>query len=495
MKIFAAGIATETNTFCPFPTGMDDFTVQRNSDPSTAGAARSSFDLRAIWEKQANARAASLEFSLMAWAQPSGITLKSTYESLRDEMLRDLQRSMPVDVVLLMLHGAMVAHGYESCEEDILRRVRDIVGPGVVIGVELDLHCHLRDTLLTLADLIITYKEYPHVDVNERARELMDLAVDTQLGKIRPTMALFDCRMIGLYPTSRQPLRGLVDDMMAAERRPGVLSISFGHGFQFADLPGVGAKVLAITHLNEDLAQTVSREFGMRAYGLRKKIGFESLSRPLDEALQSAVKMSQGPVVVADQSDNVGCGGPGDSTFALRWLLDHGSPGAALAILYDPEVANLAAKAGPGAQLAVRLGGKLGPSSGDPVDLEVTVVAVRDEYMHKLPQKSGSSVSFRAGTVAALRCGGIDIVVSSERCQCVSPEIFTDLGIDPTLKQVLIPKSSQHFYGAFSPIARDVIYMSAPGAVAPDPRYIRYRRVSTSSMYPWSEDPLGAFSE
>jgi microcystin degradation protein MlrC len=490
MKIFAAGIATETNTFCPFPTGMSDFTIQRHGDRRGSGTVESSFDLREIWEHQAHARGASFEFSLMAWAQPSGITLKSTYESIRDEMLTDLQRSMPVDVVLLMLHGAMIAYGYESCEEDILYRVRQIVGPNVVVGVELDLHCHLRDSLLALANLIITYKEYPHVDVNERAHELLDLAVDTRLGRVRPTMALFDCRMMGLYPTSRPPLRQLVDDMMAAESRPGVLSISFGHGFQFADIPGAGAKVLAITDGREDLARSVAREFGMRVYRLRGQIGFESVSLPLGEALQRASTFDRGPVVVADQSDNVGCGAPGDATFALRWLLDHGAPSAALAIVYDPEVARLAAKAGQGAQLSVRLGGKLGPSSGEPIDLEVTVIAVREDYIHELPQRSGSAISFRAGTVASLRHAGIDIVVSSERCQCVSPQIFVDLEIDPTLMQILIPKSSQHFYGAFSPIARAVIYMSAPGAVAPDPRLLQYRRLLTDDMYPWAADPL-----
>jgi len=126
---------------------------------------------------------------------------------------------MPVDVVLLMLHGAMVAQGYDDCEEDMIRRVRDIVGPTTVIGVELDLHCHLSPSLIAPADVVIADKEYPHIDINDRARELFDLAVATKLGNVRPTMALFDCRMVGLYPTSRQPLRGFVDAMTEAETR------------------------------------------------------------------------------------------------------------------------------------------------------------------------------------------------------------------------------------------------------------------------------------
>jgi microcystin degradation protein MlrC len=426
----------------------------------------------------------------MAWAAPSGVTVKSAYESLRDEILSDLRTIMPVDVVLLMLHGAMVAQGYDDCEEDLIRRVRDIVGPTAVIGAELDLHCHLSSSMIAPADIVITYKEYPHVDMSDRARELFDLAVATKLGNIRPTMALFDCQMIGLYPTSREPLRGFVDAMTEAERREGVLSISFGHGFQFADVPHVGSKLLVVTDNDQVLADQVAREFGLRAYGLRQEIGFDLLSLPMEAALSKALGNDKNPVVVADQSDNPGGGAPGDATFALRWLLDHHAEDVAMAIFYDPEVVKIARKAGPGAELSVRLGGKMGPFSGDPVDMEVTVLSILDDYMHAFPQQSGEPWFYPAGDVVALRCGSIDIVVGSERCQCFCPAIFSDLGIDPKLKRLLVPKSTQHFYGAFAPIAAGLIYMAAPGAVAPNPKQITYRRLDTSRMYPWAEDPL-----
>jgi microcystin degradation protein MlrC len=94
------------------------------------------------------------------------------------------------------------------------------------------------------------------------------------------------------------------------------------------------------------------------------------------------------------------------------------------------------------------------------------------------------------GNAVALRCGSIDIIVSSERCQCYSPSVFSDFGIDPGLKRVLLAKSTQHFHGAFAPIAAEVIYMAGPGAVAPDPRQISYRRLDTTHLYPWIADPL-----
>lgn len=490
MKILAAGISTETNTFCPVPTSVEDFFVQRGGGALQGRVDYPHLDLSAIWGPQAKARGDTLVFSLMAFAQPSGIVVRSAYEALRDEILHDLRAAMPVDIVLLNLHGAMIASGYEDCEEDLIRRVRAITGPSTVIGVELDLHCHLSESKIAPADIVITYKEYPHVDINDRARELFDLAVETKCGRIRPTMALFDCRMIGMYPTSRQPLRGLVDAMGQVKSRDGVLSVSFGHGFQFADLPHVGAKVLAITNNNDTLARQVAREFGLRVYELRRELGFDSLSLPLHEALSRALTSHRTPVVVADQSDNPGGGAPGDATFALRWLLDHEAQDVAMGIFYDPEVVRIAKKAGTGAKLSVRLGGKMGPSSGAPVDIEVTVLSVVEDYVHVFPQQSGEPVLRRAGDVVALRSGSIDIVVSTKRCQCLSPSIFGDLGIRPNHKRVLIPKSTQHFHGAFAPMAGEVIYMAGPGAVAPDPRQIPYSRLDAAGMYPWLDDPL-----
>lgn len=490
MRIFAAGIATETNTFSPIPTALEDFRIQRGKAGMTESAVYSSFDLSRTWGQQARARGDEFVLSLMAWADPAGLTVRAAYEALREELLSDLQAAMPVDVVLLMLHGAMVAQGYEDCEEDLIRRVRAIVGPEAVIGAELDLHCHLSEAKIGAADLVITYKEYPHTDITERACELFELAVAARVRKIRPTMALFDCHMVGLYPTTRQPMRGFVDELQAAEKRSGVLSLSFGHGFQFADLPHMGAKVLAVTDGNPDLARRLAREYGLTVYGLREAIGCESFALPLDEALTWALASGKRPVIVADQADNPGGGAPGDATYALQWLLDHQVEEAGIALFYDPEVVRIARRAGKGAMLPVRLGGKLGPASGAPVDLDVTVLGIIEGYRQSFPQQSGATEWVQQGTVVALRSAGIDLIVTDGRSQCLSPNVFSDFGIDPKAKHLLVVKSVQHFYAAFAPIAGEILYMSAPGAVAPDPRRIRYRRLVTHRFYPWTEDPL-----
>ena len=139
---------------------------------------------------------------LIASAQPSGTTTRVAYETLRDELLDDLRAAMPVSMVVLGMHGAMVADGYDDCEGDILSRVREIVGPDVIVGAELDLHAHLSPTMVEKASILVLYKEYPHTDTLARAHELVDLCFAMQAGKIQPVAALVDCHMICLLYTS-----------------------------------------------------------------------------------------------------------------------------------------------------------------------------------------------------------------------------------------------------------------------------------------------------
>jgi len=491
MKIFSGCLVTETNTFSPIPTGLEDFIQIRTDDITTGTHNLNDIPPFDVWQSKARARGDDFIFSSFAYAQPAGLTTRLAYEHLRDELLNHLRDSGPVDIVLLFLHGAMMAQGYDDCEGDMLVRARKIVGPDVTIAVELDLHCHLTQQMIRSATLMNTFKEYPHVDVSARGKELFDMAIDAHMGNTKPTMALFDCKMVGMYPTTAPDMRGFVDTMMETETKKGVLSVSFGHGFPFGDIPDEGGKMLVVTDNDKPLAESIAKELGLQVFGLRHRIGFDSL--PMEEALSKAVTLAETntrPVVIADQSDNPGGGAPGDSTFALRWLLENKIQDAAIAIIYDPQTVKFAKTAGVGAELSVRLGGKTGPTSGDPLDLDVTVKAVALAYKHRFPQEQGKPALFPLGDTVAIHCSGIDIIVSSIRGQCFSPCIFDDLGIPVKEKKLLIIKSAQHFYGAFAPIASEVIYMAAPGAVPPIMQQVPYKRMTTADKYPWVDNPF-----
>ena len=493
LNIFVAELSTETNTFSPIPTGIEDFMILRAEDIDAGLGQLSDDAIFKCWEEKAYSRKDNLIFGLSASAQPAGITTQAAYETLRDELMDRLHNAGKIDIVLLSLHGAMVAQGYDDCEADLLERIRAMIGSEVTVAAVLDLHCHMTEAMLNAADLLLTYKEYPHVDVAARADELYSLAVATALGKYQPYMALFDCKMIGMYPTSTPVMRGFINLMRAYERKDEVLSVSFAHGFPYGDVPDTGGKILVMTNDDRCLAERLAEDLGRQVLAIRKYIGFKPLG--LEDALEQALtsylsgesKGKAKPVVIADQSDNPGGGAPSDATFALRWLLNHEISPVGLAIFFDPQVVKLAVAAGEGADLHIRLGGKLGPSSGNPIDIYVTVRKIRRSYWHEFPQQDSSSVLYSLGDAVSLEVNGICIIVSSERCQCYSPRIFKDFGVPIEKQKLLIVKSAQHFHAAFRKITNKVIYMAAPGAVPPIVQQINYLHMNTADKYPWAE--------
>jgi len=208
MKLFAALLGTETNTFSPVPTGLnawqDSCLVHRNE--SAAGA----MDLPGMLAASADRRGWQVSRGLLAFALPGGITPRRVYESLRDEIMADLENALPVDAVMLSLHGAMVADGYDDCEGDLLASVRTVLGPKIPIGALLDLHCHLSEAMLAHATILVGYKEYPHVDISARWQDLFEIVADTAESRTRPAMSVFDCRMLGFYHTTKEPMRSFV---------------------------------------------------------------------------------------------------------------------------------------------------------------------------------------------------------------------------------------------------------------------------------------------
>ncbi len=142
-----------------------------------------------------------------------------------------------------------------------------MVGPEAIIGVELDLHCHLTEAMLEGANIIITFKEYPHIDAGARGRELFRACVDAAVGQTRPVMAAHDCKMVNMFPTTSEPMAAFVAEMKAQEGREGVLSLSLAHGFPWGDVAESGVRMLAVVDGDVAGARSVAERFGARFPG------------------------------------------------------------------------------------------------------------------------------------------------------------------------------------------------------------------------------------
>lgn len=479
LRLFTATLGTETNTFSPLPTGMENFAEtmlwRPGEHPDFATEATGP-----LWVARERAAADGwiVHEGTCAFAQPAGPVARPVYEALRDEILEQLRASLPVDIVAFGLHGAMLAHGYPDCEADLLARAREIAGSRAAIGALLDPHCHLTAAKLAACDVLVLFKEYPHTDYVERARELLGLLERAVRGEIRPAMAAFDCRMIAGFPTTDEPMKSFVQRMHAVEAAPPILSVSLAHGFPGGDTPDTSARMLVVADGDAEAAARLARRLGEELYRQRGRL--RRRTPDMEESLRAALAAPAGPVVVAETSDNCGGGAAGDSTAVLAWLLGHGVTDVCLGPLWDPIAVRFCFEAGEGAELDLRVGGKCGIASGDPLDLRVRITRLAREGWQTY---HGARIPL--GAAAAIRVAGIDVVLCSQRQQALAVDLFTNLGIDPASRRLVVVKSAQHFRPSFEPLARQIVYLRhRAGGEQP------YRHIQRP-MWPLDDDPLG----
>ncbi|MDB5945413.1 MAG: MlrC, partial [Ramlibacter sp.] len=314
-------------------------------------------------------------------------------------------------------------------------------------------------------------KEYPHTDVLERGLELVDLCAGVVEKRIKPVAAVADCEMITLFHTSRNPARAFVDRIQSLEGKDGILSISITHGFPWGDVPEMGTKVLVYADGDQPKAQQLARQLADELIAMRDAL--TPASPGIDDALDEALAFAGGPVVISDGADNPGGGAASDSTFILRRMIERGITNAAVGPVWDPIAVRIAFDAGTGARLALRIGGKISPLSGDPLDLDVTVKSLNPN----LVQTGLSGTPTPMGDCALVEANGIDILLCTLRNQAIGTDLFTLAGCELAKKKIVVVKSSQHLYASFSKIARHVIYADAPGSVARDLNTLPYRKV------------------
>ena len=482
MRVFCASIATETNTFAPLRT---DFTEFQQSFYAPPGRHPETPTLCSAVFPALRRRARRGEIELIegtaTWAEPGGLVNARTWARLRDEVLQQLRDALPVDAVVLGLHGAMVADGCDDCEGELLEVVRGIAGPDAMIGASFDPHSHLTARRVANLDVLTAFKEFPHTDFVEAGEACAALTLRAAAGEIKPELSVFDIRMIDVLPTNLDPMRGFIDRIRAMEGRDGVLSISLIHGFMAADVADLGAKLVVVTDGRRAAGDALARTLGMEVFSFRGRACPAFLTP--EEALRRAADMKEGPVVIADVWDNPGGGVPGDSTILTRFALDRGLEGVAVGSIWDPMAVRLCHAAGKGARLPLRFGGKTSAVAGDPIDAEVEILeTVRDAV-----QSFGDSV-VPLGDAAAIRIAGVDVVLNSNRAQAFSPDLFSNLGIDPLAKKILIVKSTNHFFGAFAPIAAAVLYVAVQGPYPSDPRTNGYSKL-TRPIWPLCANP------
>ena len=474
MKVLTAEIAHETNTFSCRKTDEQAFRDCYLLSGAEALAARGKANTElAGFLKFGNSHGWQIEHTLSAAAGPAGKVTCQVFEFLCDPLISAV-RNNRYDGILLGLHGAMVTDFCDDGEGELLKRLRAIVGPEIPIAITLDLHANVSRQMCSLANIIVSYKTYPHIDMQETGFHAAEILHRTMAGEINPGTIRVARPMLEEVNGGRTDIGPMIDRIASArtyETGSDVFAVSINAGFASADIAEVGPTVL-VTCQGDFAAHTAFAEtIAEDVWTSRHDVLNDYLS--VEQAAEIAHKFdaSEGPLIIADYADNPGAGGYGDSTSLLKALLDAGVADACFGPMIDPEVVSVLHKGKPGDSFQIELGGKTDARfGGGPLRLDAELISTSNgEYVGDGPMIGGLRRSF--GPSAVVRVDGIEILIVTVCSQILDRQQFKAFGIDPENRAIVALRSMQHFRAAFEPIAGEIIVCDS-GALC-TPRYER----------------------
>jgi microcystin degradation protein MlrC len=484
-RVFAAGMKHESHSFCALPADLGRFRAgggyKRWGEIPKAFRGTST-EWGAILDL-ADRHGWILIHPLDANTSPAGPVPEDTYEHFCSVILSALRSAMPVQGVILTLHGAMVTTHLPDAEGELVRRVRGVVGPSVPIAITLDLHANAGPALAEFADIVSTYRTTPHVDMREtaaRAGELLQLAMK---GEVKPVVAYAQRPMFNALDQGRT-ISGhgpMVDILRLAEAERAadnaLLDIGINAGFDWADKLNVGPSILVTANGDRARAQAVADRLMDFAWETRDIKTIALL--PMDEvmAIARAPAEGPGPLLIGDYTDCPGGAGVGDGTSLLQAMIAADLHDAALASIADADSARACIAAGIGATVTLDLGGKFDPAQGGgPLRVTGTVRGVSDgRVVRKGPFATGSVTNY--GPSALLQIGGIAVVVASLRVQIDDREQFRIFGLEPERMNILACKAMNHFRADFERIGRRLVYVESGGITSFDWARYPYRNI------------------
>lgn len=487
-RVAIGSISHETNTYCKETTKLHEFRIHRGEEIITANRGVRSY-IGGMLDAAAELGATVVP-TFAGNATPSGTIDRGAYDSMLGELLAGIRTAMPVDAVALALHGAGVVEGIDDLEGHLSAAVRDLVGPTVPIVLTLDLHGNLTQAMADTADALFGVHEYPHTDMYDRGAEAIRILPRLLSGELKPVTHIETVPMFLTTSTSRTyPVSAVNQLCQELEQTPGVIDLTFFHGFPYTDIPHVGIHIVCTTDGDRQLARATAQKVARWIWDRRDEFLPQSLSP--QEAIARALAAESGPIVINDTGDNPGGGTPGDATHLLRAMLDAKLESACFSFIYDPETAAQAHAAGTGATIQVRLGGKYDEFHGAPIVAEAYVKALTDgKFIRQSPMGQGARIDH--GKCARLVIGGVDVIVSSVRSQTLDAEIFLLHGIDVMRYKIVALKSSQHFRAGFEPIAEQIITADSPGLTTLKIEVFPRER---SPRPAWPLDPNAAYQE
>lgn len=482
-RIAIGGFLHESHSFAPRPTTYADFLNPAGFPPLQNGDGL--FDaVRSTSVPAAGAIAVAEEAGAalvpLAWgfANPAGPVQDEAFERIAALICARLSEALDaalLDGIYLDLHGAAVVESFPDAEGELLRRVRAIVG-ALPLTISLDPHCNLTAQMVRLADALVPFRTYPHVDMKAAGAQAMRLLLQ-RIERGAPWARAFRQMEfwipLGSQCTLLAPMQEVMQERTSLADRLGVTELAFCFGFPYSDFPDCGPAIAAFA---ETQAKADAAADAFAAHVAARESDFVQDTLPSAEAVAEAMRVARSasrPVVLADTQDNPGGGGHGDTTELLSELVRQRAKGALFCLINDAESAAACHAAGEGAEVSLSLGGK---SDGMPFACTARVSKLSDGKF-TLTGPMGAGNPGNLGPSALIDIDGVRVVVVSRKMQALDQAIIRHLGVEPASCAILALKSSVHFRADFAPIAEQVIVAIAPGPVVADPAVLNFRHV------------------
>jgi len=459
-RVLTADISHETNTFSCHLTDeqafKDRYVLMGAEAISERGHANTEL---AGFIDAGRAHDWQIEHVISAAAGPSGKVMQAAFDWLSDPIVSAAKKA-PFDGILLGLHGAMVTDFCEDGEGELLRRLRAVLGEGIPIAVTLDPHANVTAQMCAQANIIVSFKTYPHIDMRDTGAQAGDILHRTMAGDITPRTILVSRPMLEEVNGGRTDVGPMIKRHLAArayEEQADVFAVSINGGFAHGDIAEVGPTVLVTGQgdftKHAAFANTIADDIWAR----RHQVLNDYLSVEAAALEAREFKAVHGPLVIADYADNPGAGSYGDSTALLQALLDAAVTDACFGPMVDGEAAQTLHLKNVGDHVQIALGGKTNANfGGGPLNLDGELTALSDgHFIGDGPIIGGLPGAF--GPSAVVRVNGIDILVVTISKQILDLQQFRAFGIDPASKRVVALRSMQHFRAAFDPIAGKTI--------------------------------------
>ncbi|MHC4878620.1 MAG: M81 family metallopeptidase [Planctomycetota bacterium] len=412
---------------------------------------------------------------LVASACPSGPVTAECYSELKTQLLVRLAKSLPVDGVLLGLHGAAAAENAGDLEGDLLSAVREIVGPDTPVVATLDLHAHITETMVTEADALLAWETYPHRDALETGQRGARALLDILQGTLIPTMALAKVPvMVSAIHGGTElpgPFAEVMDRAKVWERAGEVYSAGAILVHPYLDLPDMGGGGIVITNDNMERAVSLASQLATEYWDRRFELEPDLLTP--DAAVQAGLS-EEGQVLLVETADCCGGGAAGDSIASLRALLSACPNRRSVASVVDPNAAQRCHQAGVGADVRLQLGHQIDTRWGNPIEVTGRVLNVTDGRF----QYQGGIWDGRPGDMgpsAVIQAGGINICIATHPTYEWCGEQLTSLGVDTTEAKFVVVKNPMNYHMVW-PSAKTFV-LDTPGPTPATLRHLPFRRL------------------